>query len=362
MAEINKLVVPIADGQGGYTPTEITFESGTGGHTIENESGTSMTARAGLQFKGVDVSDDSTNDRTIVDMSYTEITYSDWLQLTEQEQETGKWDVTDVPGADGTVSVELMTKLWENPDVTATFASQDITLSSDDYDLLMWVYCVSTTSSITNASFFVKGSGGTVLSLASAGSTSAQGAQNWRRFVSRTSDTVMLVGDGYVSYTGSQGVNNDRIIPYQIYGIKTRKTIEIKAIAPEVSTSASNCMMSDGETSVEEAINDVESDTLAITGFGRTFRLERVGRICFITYNGDVTSLTAGDLTFSQTLPERFRPTHLVAVHSDATSTSAKVILFFDSNGTITGYNYSGVISSRTSCRFGTLSYPALNV
>ena len=43
--------------------------SGYGGHTIENASGTDMTARANLQFKGAaSVSDDSENDRTVVDV------------------------------------------------------------------------------------------------------------------------------------------------------------------------------------------------------------------------------------------------------------------------------------------------------
>ena len=43
---------------------------GTGGHTIIDESGTSMTARAGLQFVGgANVSDDSTNNKTIVDVA-----------------------------------------------------------------------------------------------------------------------------------------------------------------------------------------------------------------------------------------------------------------------------------------------------
>lgn len=48
------------NGQGG---------GGTGGHTIIDENGNSMTARAGLQFIGANVSDDSTNNKTIVDMS-----------------------------------------------------------------------------------------------------------------------------------------------------------------------------------------------------------------------------------------------------------------------------------------------------
>ena len=43
---------------------------GTGGHTIIDENGTSMTARAGLQFVGgANVSDDSTNNKTIVDLA-----------------------------------------------------------------------------------------------------------------------------------------------------------------------------------------------------------------------------------------------------------------------------------------------------
>lgn len=42
---------------------------GTGGHVIENDLGTDMTARANLQFKGLAVvSDDQTNNRTIVDL------------------------------------------------------------------------------------------------------------------------------------------------------------------------------------------------------------------------------------------------------------------------------------------------------
>ena len=43
---------------------------GTGGHTIIDENGNSMTARSGLQFVGgANVSDDSTNNKTIVDLA-----------------------------------------------------------------------------------------------------------------------------------------------------------------------------------------------------------------------------------------------------------------------------------------------------
>lgn len=43
--------------------------SGGSGHTIIDENGNSMSARAGLQFVGANVSDDATNNKTIVDLA-----------------------------------------------------------------------------------------------------------------------------------------------------------------------------------------------------------------------------------------------------------------------------------------------------
>ena len=52
---------------GYYFDYQVTNGSGgSGGHTIENESGQNMPARTGLQFIGATVTDDSTNDRTVV--------------------------------------------------------------------------------------------------------------------------------------------------------------------------------------------------------------------------------------------------------------------------------------------------------
>lgn len=126
-----------------------------------------------------------------------------------------------------------------------------------------------------------------------------------------------------------------------------------------VGTNIQSTNVGDEIDEVNDYAKDLDIYALSITGFDSIFRLERVGRVCFITYNESADSLSTGSLTFSQTLPERFRPTHQVCVHSD--ETSAKVILFFNSDGTIIGYNYGGAISSKTTCRFGTLSYPALN-
>ena len=63
---------------------------GTGGHTIIDEDGNTMTARSGLQFTGaVEVTDDSVNNKTIVDVLggdfYNPVIYS------LQEREIGVW-------------------------------------------------------------------------------------------------------------------------------------------------------------------------------------------------------------------------------------------------------------------------------
>lgn len=61
--------------------TEWANESGggSGGHTIINSSGTSMTQRDGLQFSGLNVTDDSVNDKTVVTLptpDYVDAQYS----------------------------------------------------------------------------------------------------------------------------------------------------------------------------------------------------------------------------------------------------------------------------------------------
>lgn len=297
---------------------------GTGGHVIQNESGTDMTARTNLQFKGADVSDDNTNDRTVVDMSYTEIDYEDWLELTEQEKETGRWDVTGVPGADGTVSVELMTKLWENPDPTVAFAANaEINLLSSDYDYLIFVYYLSNTYNGTASAICEKGSN-TVLTLALSASNSAQ---NWTRFITRESDVKYIAAACTASYYGSVTTNNDRIIPYQVYGIKTSQTVEIKAIAPEVSTSASKCMMSDGETSVEEAISEIDNNITIVVE-------ETVSSIAVSTAWGGIYASSAIQIDISSLGFQNY-PTVLSCVFEPATENIAWIIISSISTTTI---------------------------
>lgn len=257
-------------------PTDVYAPNGGGGngHVIEDAAGVDMTARANLQFIGADVTDDSANDRTVVDMSYTEISYANWLLLSQQEKENGRWDVTDVPGVEGTISFDLMTKLWENPNPSAAFAAQNVTLASDDYDLLLYLYEVSTTAlDYVMSQLAIKSKNGTMLDFASGGTG---GTQNWRRFAQRVSDTVVSFENCNVYIgTSSSGVFNERLIPYQIYGIKLQQTVEINAIAPDVSTLASKCMLSDGVTSVEDRLdaNTLSSMTI-IDGYTNNNRYQ----------------------------------------------------------------------------------------
>lgn len=67
-------------------------EDDASGHTIQNASGTDLTQRTNLQFKGLSVSDDSTNNRTIVDAS----SKADKIDLTSISQ-TGSTATQTIP-------------------------------------------------------------------------------------------------------------------------------------------------------------------------------------------------------------------------------------------------------------------------
>lgn len=229
---------------------------GGGGHTIENASGTAMTQRDALQFKGgLSVSDDSTNDRTVVSDDYELITWDDWQTIVENHEENLHPNaiITDVPGADGDVSVDLMTKLWENPSPTSAMADGTaISLSSSDYDYLMVVYSYSK-SVATAKSVIVPKDSRIYLDFAS---TSSNGCETYRRNLNYVSATSYTASSAYEAHGATATtVNNDYVIPTAIYGIKTTASVRISAIAENVSTSADKCMLSDGVTSVEDRLD-----------------------------------------------------------------------------------------------------------
>lgn len=69
---------------------------GSGGHTILDNEGTSLTQRDDLQFKGAYSEDDSTDEKTVVNV-VREMTKAEFDQLTEEEK-TGFINITDITG------------------------------------------------------------------------------------------------------------------------------------------------------------------------------------------------------------------------------------------------------------------------
>ena len=69
---------------------------GTGGHTIKDDDGTSLTQRANLQFKGVYSHDDSTNSASVVEVA-REMTWAEY-QLLSAAEKKGLIMITDRTG------------------------------------------------------------------------------------------------------------------------------------------------------------------------------------------------------------------------------------------------------------------------
>lgn len=188
---------------------------------------------------------------------YTEITYEDWLQLTPYQQEHGRWDVTGVPGADGAVSIDLMTKLWENSNPTQSIeADTEFNINTAGYDLVMFTFAYSTSYLQNEKSVIIPQGSSTILTY-----TNVNGSAQMIRGFDYVSDTKYKANAGYRNKT----IDATVAIPLVAYGIKLHHTVEIKAIAPSVSTLAKNSVFdptgTDLEsTNAEDAIKELEAN------------------------------------------------------------------------------------------------------
>lgn len=99
--------------------------------------------------------------------------------------------------------------LWTNPNPTSSFASQTITLSSNDYDMLKVIYLYNLTSGLAGAQELYKGYG-TRISYISSGNTPVQ------RTLTRNSDTSFVL-----SSTSGASTDDNNIVPLYIIGYKT---------------------------------------------------------------------------------------------------------------------------------------------
>lgn len=110
-----------------------------------------------------------------------------------------------------------ITKIWDNPDSSQSFIAQPITLTSADYDLLLWVFGAGSAASPKSV-IVPKGSN----VLLEAGLTnSTVGTTNIQRAGTYVSDTSYNVGDGSLGRPGSAASTDNTVCkPLTIYGIK----------------------------------------------------------------------------------------------------------------------------------------------
>lgn len=229
----------------------------SGGHTIENAEGTDLTQRDTLQFTGaLKATDDSGNSKTVVTDDADTYTWEQWNQLTPQQRAAiPKALVTGAPGVDGGIDATLFTKLWENDSPSSSFAAQNITLNSSDYDFLLWLYYANTDNTISSTAICEKGTNANLTSYFATSSIPAR-----TRVANFTDNTHYAIADNYTG-TGST-TSNTYNIPYQVYGLKKTINLEFSAIAANVSTSADKCMLEDGITSVQDVIDTQNKNDL----------------------------------------------------------------------------------------------------
>ena len=164
-----------------------------------------------------------------VDTPY-EITWEVWQLLTDAEKEKRKWLITDVPSADGFITVENMKLLWSNPSPNASFAGQNITLASADYDLLLAIYTANKIGDRNLSTIWQKGK----TSVLEEAYSASNGSINRIRYLTYVSDTVYAVDNGYESTSSTRTQDNTACVPLVIYGFKKQTEIRFNALAENV--------------------------------------------------------------------------------------------------------------------------------
>ncbi len=99
--------------------------------------------------------------------------------------------------------------LWTNPSPTSNFASQNITLSSSDYDMLLWIISTGTSNSQYISFYTIKGKG--------VYASWVYNSTFLAREINYSTDTQYAVGDNKTNGT----TNNASTIPQYVIGYKT---------------------------------------------------------------------------------------------------------------------------------------------
>lgn len=100
--------------------------------------------------------------------------------------------------------------LWTNSSPTTSFDSQNVNLSSSNYDLILWLAKTSENEAYLVSGFSIKGYGTRLINVALLNTRT--------RLINYVSDTVYFIDDAYKQ---DNTVANGAIIPYCAIGIKT---------------------------------------------------------------------------------------------------------------------------------------------
>lgn len=237
------------------------------GHTILNSAGTALTPRTNLQFAGgLNATDDSNNNKSVVDDNYEIIPWTTWQGYTAaQKAQHPNAIVTDAPDCDGDVEIEVEKVLWANQNTSSSFLAARITLNSDDYDDYGIEYAWYVGRSMQSVKV-AKGSNMNLYTVQNISSSIRTATRN----IVYVDATHLDIEDATIMETGgSMTTNNGWCIPIRVIGYKKDLTAKIKAIAHDVSTSASKCMMSDDTTSVEDMITALSKKYKLIYNSGK---------------------------------------------------------------------------------------------
>ena len=179
------------------------------------------------------------NDETAY--STGEMVYKDGqLYKFDSDHAAGAWDASEVSPTTvaaefnqlkntlSNLKVDLMTKLWENPNPTSSFAQQNIELSSSDYDMLLLIYNANVNSGnqryLSNVT--IKGKSVMLDISEYVGSSPNYIASNRIRYGTYIDNTHYSFTDCIV--TGN-GTDNTLCVPIAIYGIRTTMSVRVTA-------------------------------------------------------------------------------------------------------------------------------------
>lgn len=123
---------------------------------------------------------------------------------------------------DGVVTSNNLVLLWSNSDASSNFSSQTITLSSDDYDYLIWIFDYYRSGNFVVSFISIKGQGLYPNYAGDYGVSGTYYVSSYLRTVTYNSATSFAMSDCYCRYGNNTGryTENNRLIPIAIYGGK----------------------------------------------------------------------------------------------------------------------------------------------